>query len=303
MYLSSSKSFSLIMLTVIVLSCNSSNTKQSLNDLKDTVMESTSVEKSVQNAELIPGPAGKISVVQGGEGDIPILFLHSFGGSTTHWKKQMEHLSNRKTIAMDLRGNGRSDAPANNDYTIKSLVKDVETVVDSLHLDTFILVGHSMGGSVAIAYAAKHPEKVVGLLLAGTPGKTPTEQSKPIMASLRSDKYDTVMNEYNKKLLTHATPATHEMVLAGFKKINKEASISIIKNIFEYDALADLKKYNGPKWIVDIADMEEQPGSLHKSFPEVPYKTVTGTSHWIQLDKPDEFNKIVDEFLNEVEKK
>lgn len=266
-------------------------------------MENTTIERHTQKGEIIAGPAGEIYTVQSGDGGIPILFLHSFGGSTAHWKNQMKHLGNRKTIAMDLRGNGNSDAPANNDYAMASLVKDVEVLVDSFDLDKFILVGHSMGGAVATAYAAKHSDKVVGLLVAGAPGTTPPEQSKPIIASLQSDKYDTVMSDYNKKLLTNATPSTNKMVLEGFKKINKETSLKIIKSIFNFDAVADFKKYTGTKLIVDIAGMEAQTGSLHIAFPEVPYKTVSGTSHWIQLDKPEEFNKIVDEFLKVVEKK
>ena len=86
-------------------------------------------------------------------------------------------------------------------------------------------------------------------------------------------------------------------------KLDKEKSVSIIKESFAYDPLSAFKKYTGPKLIVDIAGMESQPGSLHNAFSHVPYKTVSGTSHWIQLDKPDEFNKILIEFLKVVEKK
>ncbi len=81
-------------------------------------------------------------------------------------------------------------------------------MADSLKLDKFILAGHSMGGSAAIAYAGRHPGKIAGLLLTGTPGKTPPEQSAPVIASLESEKYETVMEQYMKKLLTHAAPAT-----------------------------------------------------------------------------------------------
>ena len=265
-------------------------------------MENTIVEKHIQKTERITGPAGKIHIEQHGEGGTPILFIHSFGGSTEHWTNQMKHLQT-KTVAMDLRGHGNSETPANNDYAIESQVKDLEAVVNSLGLDKFILAGHSMGGSVAIAYAGKHPDKIAGLLLTGTPGKMPAEQAKPIITSLESDKYKMVMDDYMKKLLTNATPETKKMETEGMNKLDKEKSVSIIKENFAYDPLPAFKKYTGPKLIVDIAGMEAQPGSLHNAFPEVSYKTVSGTSHWIQLDKPDEFNKILDDFLKVVEKK
>ena len=303
MYILVKTPFILTILIALGLSCNNDNTNQPSNNLKDTIVENKVVEKNTQYVKEIVGTGGKISVVQSGESGTPILFLHSFGGSIAHWKKQMEHLGSRKTIAMDLRGNGNSETPANNDFAIESQMKDVESVVDSLHLNKLILVGHSMGGSVAIAYAGKHPDKIAGLLLVGTPSKMPAEQTKPIITSLESDKYKMVMDDYMKKLLTNATPETKKMETEGMNKLDKEKSVSIIKENFAYDPLPALKKYGGSKLIVDIAGMEEQPGSLHKAFPDVPYKTVAGTSHWIQLDKPDEFNKILDDFLKKAEKK
>jgi pimeloyl-ACP methyl ester carboxylesterase len=281
---------------------NDNTTKQSSNNLKDTIVENKILEKNTQQLTEIEGPVGKISVVQHGEGGTSILFIHSFGGSTAHWKNQMQHLQT-KTVTMDLRGHGNSDTPANNDFAIESHVKDVEAVVNGLGLDKFILVGHSMGGSVAIAYAGKHPDKIVGLLLTGTPGKMPPEQATQIITSLESDKYKMVMDDYMKKLLINATPETVKMETEGMNKLDKEKSVSIIKESFAYDPLPAFKKYTGPKLIVDIADMEAQPSSLHTAFPNVPYKTISGTSHWMQLDKPDDFNKILDEFLKEVEKK
>lgn len=300
MYLLIKKSVRLIIL-IAAISCNNYKT-QSSNNLKDTVMENTIVEKGTHQKGKITGHAGKIHIEQNGEGGTPILFIHSFGGSTAHWKNQMQHLQT-KTVAMDLRGHGNSETPANNDFAIESQMKDVETVVNNLGLDKFILVGHSLSGSVAIAYAGKHPDKIAGLLLTGTPGKMPDHQAKSIITSLESDKYKMVMEDYMKILLTNAKPETKKMETEGMNKLDKEKSVSIIKENFAYDPLPALKKYTGPKLIVDIAGMEDQPGSLPNAFPEVPYKTVSGTSHWIQLDKPDEFNKIVDEFLKVVEKK
>ena len=159
-----------------------------------------------------------------------------------------------------------------------------------------------MGGSSAIAYAGRHPQRVAGLLILGTPGKTPGDQSKPIINSLESDKYAVVMEDYLKRLLETSTPSTNKLEREGMNKLSKNASVSIIKSVFRYDPLPDLRNYPGPKLIVTRSG-EEQPNSLHNYFPGIPYKTVEGTSHWIQLDKPDEFNKILKEFLDRVEKR
>lgn len=285
----------------MVIACNNDNATINENSKTDTMNTTTTEEKTKQG---IKGEAGNLYFDDGGSGNkLPVLFVHSFGGSTRHWENQLTHLrKHRRAIAIDLRGHGRSDAPANNDYDVESLANDIASVVDSLKLDRFVLVGHSIGGSAAIAYAGKHPDKVAGLLITGTPGKTPAEQSKPIIASLQSEKYETVMEQYMKQLLTNANPATDQLEREGMNKISKEASLNLIKAAFNYDPLPDLHKYPGPELIVSKSN-EEQPNSLHKAFPAIPYKTVEGTSHWIQLDKPEEFNKILDEFLKSVERK
>jgi pimeloyl-ACP methyl ester carboxylesterase len=266
------------------------------NQPMDTVVKSKEIHL------MVSGLAGKIHVNDGGSGGIPVVFVHSFLGDTYQWSEQVDHLrAYRRAVAMDLRGHGKSDPPANNDYSIEALVKDIATVVDNLKLDTFVLVGHSMGGSAAIAYAGKNPERVAGLLLVGTPGKTPPETSKPIIASLKSDKYDTVMNDYMRKLTQDAKPTTYDQVMSKTEALSKDASVAMIEAIFKYDPLPDLRRYPGPKMIVSSIREEQQPNTLSKSFPAIPHKIIDGTSHWIQLDKPTDFNGVLDEFLKMVD--
>ena len=278
-----------------IFSCNQEK-KVDDNNLTNKTMDSiTTVQK---HSNRIQGPAGLLYVENSGVGNIPVIFLHSFGGSTSHWDNQVEHLSeSRKVIAFDFRGHGKSSAPSDNRYTPESLAADIEAVVDSLNIEHFILVGHSMGGAAAIAYAGAHPERVSGLVLAGTPGKTPSEQAKPIIQSLESEAYQKVMDDYMNRLLIDAKPEVNASVMKDFKSISKEASISIIKSIFEFDPLPSLKRYNGPKLIISTPGEAKQPTSLQNLAKEIPARTIEGTSHWTQLDKPDEFNRVLDDFL------
>jgi pimeloyl-ACP methyl ester carboxylesterase len=156
-----------------------------------------------------------------------------------------------------------------------------------------------MGGSNVIAYAGKYPERVAGLMVVGTPGKSPEEMSKPVIASLESDAYQQVMDNYMKQLLTNAKPQVNEEVMKGIKNISREASVAIIKAVFKFDPVPLLSNCPGPKLIVSTT-MEKQPHALSNSFPGVPHKEVEGTSHWMQMDKPEEFNQILDGFLGSV---
>jgi pimeloyl-ACP methyl ester carboxylesterase len=284
-----------------LLSCNNAEIKESDTSKNDT-MNTTTIEKQNPVEKNIKGPAGNIHVMDLGQGGLPVVFIHSFGGSVKHWENQMDHLkTKRRVIALDIRGHGASNPSSDHDYSVTSIANDIDVVADSLKLERFILVGHSMGGSSAISYAAKHPDRVAGLFITGTPGKTPEEQSKMIIASLESEKYDTVMEDYMKKLLADAKPETNQLEREGMNKISKQSSLSMIKALFQYDPLPDLRKYKGPVLIVSRPG-DEQPNALHNAFPSIPHKVVEGTSHWIQLDKPGEFNRILDDFLIIVDK-
>src|SRR5205085_12144044 len=115
--------------------------------------------------QSVTGPAGAIYVDDGGGKDgLPVLFLHAFAGDSSQWADQLSHLRHhRRAIAMDLRGHGKSAAPKDGDYRVEAMVKDVEAVVSKLELSRFVLVGHSLGGAVAIHYAGAHPDKLAGL--------------------------------------------------------------------------------------------------------------------------------------------
>ncbi len=290
----------LAIVIALFFSCNS-NKKENTNTINEPIMDSIIAE--AKTSSLIRGEEGFIHVDDGGEGGIPVLFVHSFAGSTVHWKKQLDHLrKTRRAVAFDFRGHGQSEVPNEKDvFKIEQLADDISAVADSLHLDRFILVGHSMGGATAIEYAAKHPERVAGLVIAGVPPKIPKEQSEPIMKSLRSDAYQKVMDDYVNVQLMGAKPATNALLKPAYQKIDKETTINSVSALFSGDPGTALKKYNGPKLILSSVAEEKQPITLHKQEPAIPFKTIDNSSHWVMLDQPDEFTRILDEFINSID--
>jgi pimeloyl-ACP methyl ester carboxylesterase len=249
----------------------------------------------------IKGEEGYIFFDDGGTGDFPVIFMHSFGGDISHWTNQLSHIrKHRRAVALDFRGHGRSEASIESSYVVEALANDIVAVVDGLDIEKFVLVGHSMGGSAAIAYTDLHPSRVVGLVLAGTPGKTPEEISKPVIKSLQSDKYQQVMDDYMTTLVMNARPEVAAKVNEGVKKLSKETSIDIIQAQFEFDPIEMVNRYTGPKLIIQTANEQKLPNSIHNQVPGVQAKTIDGTSHWPQMDKPEVFNRILDDFLKQI---
>ena len=247
----------------------------------------------------IMGPAGQIHVDDDGSGDgLPVVFVHSFAGSGQHWSNQLDHLRpGRRAITLDLRGHGQSEARVDDNISIEDLAADVGTVVDALDLRRFALVGHSIGGSVAVAYAAGHPDEVAGLLLVGTPGRMPMQQADQVMSAMSSN-YEDTMSSYWDRLLADATPATRARIERERAAIPQPAAMALIRASFAYDPLPALCDYPG---VVMTATIGDSPADLHKQLPDAPDIGVTGTSHWVQLDRPDEFDRILDTFLARVD--
>ena len=246
----------------------------------------------------------KVYIDEGGDGSLPVVFVHALAGNTQQWSAQLNYVrTTRRAIALDLRGHGQSLPPENGDYAIGSMAQDIQTVVDQLDIERFILVGHSMGGSVAGAYAGAYPERVVGLLLVDPSGDStqmPVEEVQQYIGALESESYSNFVEGYWSQILTGSTETTQARVMKDLRDTPKATIIGVFKELFKYNPTPALERYDGPKLSV-ITSINETPFSVHNLVPNLPHKMITGTGHWLQLDKPEEFNQIIDEFLSSVD--
>jgi pimeloyl-ACP methyl ester carboxylesterase len=227
-----------------------------------------------------------------------VVLVHSLAGNSAHWSAQLVHVRPaRRAVALDLRGHGRSGPPKNGDYTIEGMAGDVEAVVDSLGLEKFVLVGHSMGGGVALTYAGAHPDRVAGLLLVDPIGdgtQIPADEAKSFLAGFESS-YDRTSQGYWTGI-AGPDSATRNRLLADLRATPRAAVVPVLRSVMQFDPRPALAKYRGPILSV-VTPSNDQAFSLHRLGKGFPHRVVTGTGHWIQLDKPDEFNRILDEFL------
>jgi pimeloyl-ACP methyl ester carboxylesterase len=229
-----------------------------------------------------------------------VVFVHSLAGNSTHWSNQLEHLRRtRRAVAFDVRGHGRSEPPKDSNYTIAAMAGDVAAVVDTLGLDRFVLVGHSMGGGVALAYAGNYPDRVAGLVLVDPIGdgkQIPEAEGKAYLSGFETN-YDSTSQAY---WTTVAGPdsAIQKRLLTDLTATPREAVVQVLRDIMRFDPDPALARYSGPKLSI-VTPHNDMPSSLHRLGKGFPYRVVRETGHWIQLDKPEEVNRILDEFLND----
>jgi pimeloyl-ACP methyl ester carboxylesterase len=244
----------------------------------------------------------RLYVDDGGRGRVPVVLLHSLAGRSGQFAALLEYLRrSRRAVALDLRGHGRSPAPADGDYAIPAMARDVAAAVDDLALQRFVLVGHSMGGLVAVAYADQHPERVAALLLldpAGDARLVPTDVMSPFLAALDSD-YTATIEEYWESILAGSRPTVRDSVMADLRATPRATVTGIFRALLEFDPGDALRRYDRPMLSI-ITHLNEGPTTLHALLPALPTIRVTGTGHWLQMDKPAEINAAIDEFLGTV---
>jgi len=117
-------------------------------------------------------------VAQGAGPPVTIVLLHHFGGSARTWDPMIDHLrAELDCVAPDLRGFGAAHAFAG-PYTVDQYADDVARLVDRLALERFVLVGHSMGGKIALALAARRPAGLASLVLLAPSPPAPEPMSE-----------------------------------------------------------------------------------------------------------------------------
>jgi pimeloyl-ACP methyl ester carboxylesterase len=256
----------------------------------------------ITRSGFIDGPQGKLRVDDGGSGRaLPVLFVHGNGANHSQWRYQLEHVrKTRRAVAFDLRGMGESSLARNGDYSIDAMADDVQAVADALHLRRFVIVGHSYGGAVVAEYAAKHPERVAGVLFADAGGnvKMSDDAAAKFLAVLRANK-DKVVEQWFTPILANASDSVKAEVLASVHSTAVEPFAAALNDMRSFDAVHTVDAYHGPRLAVAAAPIEG-PASLHVQVPSLRVVKMQGVSHWLMLDKADEFNRILDEFLAEV---
>jgi pimeloyl-ACP methyl ester carboxylesterase len=108
---------------------------------------------------------------QGNRAGVPLILIHGASGSLHEWDGWTRALGGQaRLISVDLPGHGLTGAWPRDDYTVDAYADFIEMLVDTLHLDRFVLVGHSLGGAVAWTVAARRPDRVSQLILIDSAG-------------------------------------------------------------------------------------------------------------------------------------
>jgi pimeloyl-ACP methyl ester carboxylesterase len=247
----------------------------------------------------------KIAYNETEKGNITLVFVHGWLGNTNWWTNQETYFKEKYNIVqIDLGGHGKSDKTRQN-WTSEQYADDIKTVVNELNSDEIILVGHSMSGAYVVEASINLPQ-VKAIILVDTLKDldqefTPEQAEQFMFSNYRKDFKSAVENMLPQYLFVKETPEKIKRQLQDeFLQNEPNLAINALEPLYKMDIRKMAKLVDVP---VRAINSDASPTNLEnnqKYFKNYNYKIITGTGHYPMLEKPNEFNKILNEIIEEL---
>jgi pimeloyl-ACP methyl ester carboxylesterase len=248
----------------------------------------------------------------------PLIFVHEFAGDHRSWEGQMRHFGRRyRSIAFNARGYPPSDVPANQgSYSQTRAADDIRSLLDHLSVDRAHIVGLSMGGFATLHFGFRHPARALSLCVAGCgygADRKQRERFRSEAHTIADFILSAGMAAFAEKYAYGPTRVQFENKdprgFAEFKRMLAEHSGVGSANTqlgvqrerpSLYDLVDEMKHLTVPTLVL-TGDEDWPcllPGVLMKqNIPAAAFATMPNCGHAINLEAPDEFNRIVGDFL------
>lgn len=228
----------------------------------------------------------------GGDAKNAIVFVHCWTCNSEFWREQVGAFPQYRVIALDLPGHGESDKP-NIEYTIEHFARSVEAVMDDAGVKKAVLVGHSMGTPVTRRFYELYPKKTIGIVVVdGLLTRMGTREEvdkyfRPIFTN-----YGTAAPAFIDEMLQPAYASVRPFIRSSMLATEERVGVSAMKSYVE-DSFAQHGTIKVPVLAV-MAPSPHWPKDLDAQYravaPDIDFQMWTGVSHFLQLERPKEFN-------------
>jgi pimeloyl-ACP methyl ester carboxylesterase len=266
------------------------------------------------------------------EGKQTIVFLHGLGSYLKFWRYQLDEFAKKgyRVIAIDMIGYGKSSKPASFPYTMEAMGDAVRELLQQLEVSKPVLIGHSMGGQVALSYSIRYPSEPVAVVLTAPAGfETFSSREKGWFTSVFST---TLVKSTSEAGVWGAVGRNNfyrwsddylwlieeRVRLSGAKAFDQYAYAQVrsVHGLLDTDFVrAHLEKITVPTLIVHGdqdrlipnpfmhgGESVELMSAASARIPKSKLTTLTDCGHMLQIDCHDEYNREVEGWLTEVAK-
>lgn len=249
-----------------------------------------------------------------GDQGLPLVFLHGIGGDAESWRPQLDGFSGEyRAIAWDMPGYGDS-APLD-EMTFSALVESLAVLLDRLSVERAHLVGHSLGGMIAQAFALAHPERLRSLTLAGTSAAFGKRVDGGLDMSWRDSFVEqrlgpldrgASMAELAPKLVQGLVgdkpdPKGVEQAILSMASVPEAGYRAAVHCLTSFDQQATLADIRTPTLLIagekDPAAPPRVMQRMADALPDARLQTIPGSGHLMHLERPAAFNHLLADFL------
>ena len=223
-----------------------------------------------------------------------LVFIHGWMCDQSFWDAQVEPMSESYTVVtIDLAGHGQSGMNRE-EWSLMTFGTDVQTVVEHLGLNEVILIGHSMGGPVALEAARLMPDRVLGVIavdaLHNANFEYDPERKAGFLAAWDQDFAGTCTSFVTSMFPETADPALVDRVKASMCEGPAQSSVAQFRQFLDYDMKAALEAVDVPVRCINAGlwpTNSDVNRAYHEDFDAV---IIDGPGHFLMMEIPEEFN-------------
>lgn len=238
-----------------------------------------------------------------GTGDPCLVFLHGAACNRRFWEPQMRRFgAARRVVSVDLRGHGESDAPVQS-YAMRLFADDVAWTCRELGIEKPVLIGHSLGGMIALDLASAYPDRVGAIVLIDSAllaGADRAEVVRDLVDRLRGDDPDLALRNYFAGLFSpDDDPALTGWILDQAVLTQPHVTSSIWEeSILSWDDERALRRCRVPLLYIDAGTPNADLARAGELCPGLTLTRTVGSGHFSPLVVPEQVNAILERFLH-----
>jgi pimeloyl-ACP methyl ester carboxylesterase len=241
-----------------------------------------------------------------GTGSKTVILVHGWTCDETTWDSQVQVLSKQyRVLTLDLPGHGKSASPKDGVFSMELFAKAVEAVRTEAKADKVVLVGHSMGTPVVIQYARMFPQHtaalvfVDGLVRIGGGGRGGSAPDPQQAGGPGGRKYRE--NMIRGMFSASTTEAMQSHILNMMLGAPEATAVGAMKATFAFASPKDeVIKLPVLGLYADHSGLGADREFMKAAYPNLQYVEIPGTGHFLMMEKADEFNRRVLDFLKTV---
>jgi pimeloyl-ACP methyl ester carboxylesterase len=237
-----------------------------------------------------------------GSGATPIIFVHGWACDRSYFAPQFEHFAVRHpVVTVDLRGHGDSDRPAVGPgvYDIGELRDDVLAVAQAAGFDRPVVIGHSLGGLVALACAGRAGEVRAAVMVDPAPivNERINEFFTTAADAIDHDDDASWRKEFVTGMFLPSDTARREEIIKGMTALSPAIAAALVRAMVQFDGAAALGAVEVPLLSIGSAAPTNAAADLIAACPAITIGQTVGAGHFNQLEVPDQVNTMIERFM------